>query len=171
MRNPILTLSAAIMLAAFATPSLAQETAKGAPQVDYSGFQELTNDVSSYRAQRLIGVDVWMAKADEPDTLILDTRSASAYQMGHIEGAVNLPFSDFTDEKLAKVIGDNPNRTILIYCNNNFSDNIAPIISKRAPLALNIPTFINLVGYGYRNVWELGDEISIKDPEARWVKG
>jgi hypothetical protein len=34
-------------------------------------------------------------------------------------------------------------------------------MTKKAPLALNIPTFINLVGYGYTNVWELGAVLPI----------
>jgi len=72
---------------------------------------------------------------------------------------VNLPFSDFTQDKLKAVLGDNRDRPIFIYCNNNFTDDAVPVASKLAPLALNIPTFINLVGYGYTNVWELGDTI------------
>ncbi len=31
-------------------------------------------------------------------------------------------------------------------------------------LALNIPTFLNLYGYGYRNVYELGELLDVKDP-------
>ena len=83
------------------------------------------------------------------------------------KGAVNLPFSDFTDEKLRKIIGESKARMILIYCNNNFSDNLVPIPLKRAPLALNIPTFITLVGYGYTNIWELGDTVATTD--VAWV--
>ncbi|MCH2458294.1 MAG: rhodanese-like domain-containing protein, partial [Henriciella sp.] len=58
---------------------------------------------------------------------------------------------------------------ILIYCNNNFADDIAPVMLKRAPLALNIPTFINLHGYGYTNVYELGELVSTSDPDVNWV--
>ncbi len=32
---------------------------------------------------------------------------------------------------------------------------------KEITLALNIPTFINLYGYGYKNVYELGDLVSV----------
>ena len=32
-------------------------------------------------------------------------------------------------------------------------------MSEFDPLALNIQTFINLYGYGYRNVYELGDVV------------
>ena len=34
---------------------------------------------------------------------------------------------------------------------------------KALTLALNIPTYINLYGYGYRNVYELGELISYFD--------
>ena len=30
-------------------------------------------------------------------------------------------------------------------------------------LALNIPTYINLYGYGYRNVYELNELVSVRD--------
>ena len=42
---------------------------------------------------------------------------------------------------------------------------------KARPLALNIQTFINLVGYGYGNVWELDEVIDFNDPKVKWVKG
>jgi hypothetical protein len=42
---------------------------------------------------------------------------------------------------------------------------------KSVQLALNIQTFINLYGYGYRNVYELGDVVNFNNPQVRWVKG
>jgi hypothetical protein len=69
---------------------------------------------------------------------------------------------------LSEVIGAK-SRRILIYCNNNFSDNIAPVVLKSAPLALNVPTFINLYGYGYKNIYELSGAYSIEDSEIDWV--
>lgn len=139
-------------------------------QIDYAGFVQLSGELEGYRRTRLIPLAEFNRMAQQPGVLILDTRSAAAYAQGHIEGAVNLPFSDFTDDKLAEVIGD-VERPILIYCNNNFLDNIAPVMTKRVELALNIPTFINLYGYGYRNIYELGDLVSIRDPEVRWLSG
>jgi hypothetical protein len=35
-------------------------------------------------------------------------------------------------------------------------------------LALNIPTYINLYGYGYRNVYELSELISVHDPRIQF---
>jgi hypothetical protein len=69
---------------------------------------------------------------------------------------------------LSEVIGSKKRR-ILIYCNNNFTDNIAPVVLKSAPLALNVPTFINLYGYGYENIYELSGAYSIADAEIDWV--
>ena len=161
----LLALIAAAPLA-FASPGFAQEAN---PQVDYAGFTALTSDVAALRSERLLDRAAFFAGARSQGALLLDTRSAAAFSAGHIEGAVNLPFSDFTDEKLRAVIGEDPGRPIYIYCNNNFSDDVAPVMLKRAPLALNIPTFINLVGYGYTNVWELGETIPMA--EAEWVAG
>lgn len=141
------------------------------PQIDYAGFATLTRDVRALRARRLLGFDAFRAKAAEKGALILDARSADKFAAGHIAGAVNLPLTDFTAEALAEVIGRNRGRAILIYCNNNFSNHRAPVPLKSAPLALNIQTFINLVGYGYANVWELRDVVDFDDPKVGWVKG
>ena len=66
------------------------------------------------------------------------------------------------------MLGDTGTR-ILIYCNNNFTDNVAPVMVKRIQLALNVPTFINLYGYGYENIYELKDAHSIRDADIHWV--
>lgn len=136
--------------------------------IDYSGFLELVTEVEPIREARLIDLDKFNEMKAEAGTIILDTRSAKAFEMGHINGAINLPFSDFTDEKLAKVIPEKTSR-ILIYCNNNFSDNVNPIMLKRVELALNVPTFVNLWGYGYENIYELGSYTESSDPRVDWV--
>ena len=166
-------LVAAAALLSFACIPIAQGQDKATPgtaaQIDYQGFQGLTAEVNSYRADRLVSLVDFQRMAREPNTLILDARSASAYAAGHIEGAINLPFTDFTDQSLRAAIR-NPNARILIYCNNNFSNNAAPVILKRVELALNIQTFINLYGYGYRNVYELSDVVDFNDPVVGWVR-
>ncbi len=136
-------------------------------QIDYDAFQIITAQVAALRAERLLTTADFFARSRADGALLLDTRSAAAFAAGHIEGAVNLPFSDFTESKLRAVIGDNPDRPIYIYCNNNFTDDAFPVRTKLAPLALNIPTFINLVGYGYANVWELGEVMPLSDVD--WV--
>jgi rhodanese-related sulfurtransferase len=157
----------ALLLAMSATATIAQPRN---PQIDYAGFQTLAAEVEPYRQARLVDWRTFSALATEPDVLILDARSESAFRAGHIEGAVNLPLPDFTAESLARVIGDT-GRPILIYCNNNFRNDAPPVLLKRVQLALNIQTFINLVGYGYRNVRELDEVIDFNDPAVRWVTG
>jgi phage shock protein E len=160
----------ALTLTCAATPALAQPADRN-PQIDYAGFKKLTGNVDGLRKKRLIDFRTFQAQAARPGVLVLDARSRDAYTRGHIAGAVNLPFTDFTAEALAEVIGPDANRKILIYCNNNFSNNKAPVQLKSRPLALNIQTFINLVGYGYSNVWELNEVIDFDDPKVEWVKG
>jgi hypothetical protein len=157
----------AIVLLMCATPIAAQDRN---PLIDYAGFQQLTQETSAYRADRLISWDEFERVAKQPDTLVLDARSADAYAAGHIKGAVNLPFTDFTAASLAQVIGDK-DRPILIYCNNNFANDRPPVMRKAIELALNIQTFINLVGYGYPNVRELNEVVDFDDPKIGWVKG
>ena len=156
-----------IALAFAATPAFAQSN----PQIDYPGFEALTASVAPERATRLVRFEAFKAEAAKPGTLLLDARSKDAFQRGHIKGAVNLPLTDFTAESLAAVIGANPDRPILIYCNNNFSNHRNPVPLKSAPLALNIQTFINLVGYGYPNILELADVVDFNDPKVEWVAG
>lgn len=160
-----------LALALTATPAFAQNAAAPNPQIDYPAFQALTASVAPARETRLIAFDAFKAQAAKPDALLLDARSKDAFQRGHIKGAVNLPLTDFTAESLAAVIGANPDRPILIYCNNNFSNHKSPVPLKSAPLALNIQTFINLVGYGYANVLELADVVDFNDPKVEWVTG
>ena len=160
----ILLFAAAFVLAPPATAQVAEAN------VDYEGFEALTRDVAGYRQDRLLGWADFARKAKQKGVILLDARSADAFAAGHIEGAVNLPFTDFTPESLAEVIGDK-SRPILIYCNNNFVNDRAPVKMKLRPLALNIQTFINLVGYGYPNVYELRSAIDFNDPKVNWIKG
>jgi len=168
----ILVLAVALLSAAlitFATAAPNGPRVGTSEQIDYQGFQSLTQEVHAYRAKRLVTLAQFQAMAREPNTIILDARSADAYAQGHIDGAINLSLTDFTGPALAAVL-KNPNTRILIYCNNNFENNIAPVVLKSAPLSLNIQTFINLYGYGYRNVYELGDVVNFNDPKVRWVR-
>lgn len=152
---------------ALSAPLAAQQG--GSPLIDYAAFQKLTIDVQPHRAARLISMAEFESRARKTGTLVLDARSAQAFREGHINGAVNLPLPDFTAEALAEIIGANPDREILIYCNNNFVNNRRPVVTKALPLALNIQTFINLYGYGYKNVWELGEAVDMDDPSVGWV--
>lgn len=161
----------ALGVLAMTATAVAQEKLQSSTnaQIDYRGFRNLTGEVETLREQRLVSLADFQRMAREPNTIVLDARSADAYARGHINGAVNLPFTDFTDQSLAQTLRD-PNVRILIYCNNNFSNNAEPVVLKRVELALNIQTFINLHGYGYRNVYELADVVDFNDPAVRWVQ-
>ena len=138
------------------------------PQIDYPGFKSLTLSVEDYRRQRLVDWDGFAAAAREPDALILDARSERQFAAGHLQGAVNLPLPEFSEEALAEIIG-RTDRPILIYCNNNFRNDRPPVMLKSMRLALNLSTFTHLYGYGYRNVRELNDVMDFNDPRVRWV--
>jgi phage shock protein E len=156
-----------LAMAALAATPVSAQTAN--PLIDYDGYTELVSDVAPVRRERLVSLADFKARAARPGVLLLDARSAQAFAEGHIEGAVNLPLPDFTADALAEVIGSNPDREILIYCNNNFTNNRRPVVTKSVQLALNIQTFINLHGYGYRNVFELGEAVDMDAPEVGWV--
>lgn len=148
-------------------------------KVDYDVFAQLVKEVKEHREKRLVSLDTFLKLSDEHGVLILDTRSDDMYSRKHIKGAVHLNFADFTQANLAKVIPAF-NTKVLIYCNNNFDGDqqnfatkaAAPAAmlkkSKSLTLALNIPTYINLYGYGYRNVYELSELVNINDPRLKF---
>ncbi|MEJ6010690.1 rhodanese-like domain-containing protein [Novosphingobium aquae] len=164
MKTAITLMALALTMA---TPAMAKAPVN--PQIDYQGFTGLVGNLAKVREKHRLAWPEFARRARAEGALLLDARSPAAFARGHLDDAVNLPFSDFTAEALAEVIGPNRNRPIYIYCNNNFRDNRAPVVTKAAPLALNIPTFINLHGYGYSNVWELADVIGMDDPAVGWV--
>ena len=148
------------------------ETRLPASKVDFDAFETLTKEVKEYRKDRLISLTKFLTWSLEPNTVILDTRSTEMYNRKHVKGAIHLDFTDFTQENLLRLIPSTDTR-ILIYCNNNFADDQVNFATKAAvrpelksvkkpiTLALNIPTFINLYGYGYKNVYELADLVSV----------
>jgi len=162
-------LSGLVATSLCAAPARAQLAAPANPQIDYAGFGRLVHELAPVREAHRLDWATFIARARAEGALLLDARSESAFARGHVRGALNLPFSDFTDEALRTAIGKDPGRPIYIYCNNNFSDNRDPVVTKRVELALNIPTFVNLHGYGYGNVWELADVVSTRDLGADWV--
>ena len=147
------------ILFALAAPLFADE---GNPQIDYKAFVNLTTKLEPERQARRISEDEFLKMAAEKGVVVLDTRSKAKFDKLHVQGAKHLNFSDFTEEALMQVIPkkDTP---ILIYCNNNFADARSAMPTKSAPLALNIPTYINLRGYGYKNVYELKGFKSVND--------
>lgn len=130
------------------------------PQIDYPGFLDLAQATEARRASRRLEVAEFTRMMAEPGTVLLDARSADKYALRHVEGAVSLPFTDFTVEALAKVIPTKGTR-VLIYCNNNFVNEPAAFPSKLPVASLNISTYIALATYGYDNVYELGPVLDV----------
>lgn len=132
------------------------------PKIDYPGFLQDAHEVGKVREQRRITEAQFIEWAAEPGTVILDARSAQKYKLLHVRGAKNLSLPDVTAEELARIIPDKSTR-VLIYCNNNFEKEEVAFPSKAVRASLNIYTFNTLYTYGYRNVYELGPLIDIKD--------
>lgn len=170
-------------LALLALVSFASEGKYPKALVSFTDFKDLMAEVEPHRAERLIDLETFLKMSREEGTIIFDSRSDFRFDRIHIKGAKHLAFTDFTQESLAKVIPD-PDTRILIYCNNNFDGNQTDFTSKVARpfrmnngvgaqianqekprmMALNIPTYINLYGYGYRNVYELDELVRVNDP-------
>ena len=175
----------------FTPPLLAQPREYPRAKVSFEDFKSLVASVESHRASRLVNFDTFQRMSREPGTIILDTRSTFRFERLHLKGARHLSFTDFTQSNLANLIPD-PSTRILIYCNNNFEGNEVDFASKialpRRPvfesapgsrispaaqlkeqarplmMALNVPTYINLFGYGYHEVYELDELLDVNDP-------
>lgn len=144
-------------------------------KVDFNAYLDLAKEVEIYRKDRMVNLVTFLDYAKDKKTIILDTRSKQMYDQKHIKGAININFSDFTQQNLYALIPD-PNTRILIYCNNNIDNDELSFMTKAVipkakltkkanekplTLALNIPTFINLYGYGFKNVYELSELVSV----------
>ena len=177
-------LFAASVILLAANVGFAQDTKYPKAKVSFDDFKGLVAEVETHRASRIIDLNTFLKMSKEEGVIIFDSRSDFRFDRIHVKGAKHLAFTDFTQDNLKKVI-PNPETKILIYCNNNFDGNQTDFASKVAvprpksdkaaatqfaaqgkPLmmALNIPTYINLYGYGYRNVYELHELVKVNDP-------
>lgn len=172
-----------------ASTALAQGHAYPPAKVSFHDFKELVAAVEPHRAERLVDLDTFLKMSKEPGAIIFDSRSDFRYDRIHIKGARHLSFTDFTQANLQKVI-PSFDTTILIYCNNNFEGNQTDFATKMfvpgesrsgdavtaqfqiqekpRMMALNIPTHVNLYGYGYQNVYELAELVSVNDPRIEF---
>ena len=137
--------------------------ARGIPNelIDYPKYLKIAREVQPVRAKRRLTEEQFATMAAEPGTVVLDARSADKFRLRHIKGAVSLPFTDFTEESLAKALPQKTTR-VLIYCNNNFRGAPISLAAKSPPASLNISTFVALATYGYTNVYELGPLLDVK---------
>ena len=164
-----------IMLAAlivFSSSSIfAQEAEPIAnPAIDMPAYLRVAQEAAQHRETHRLSEANFIKISREPNTIILDARSAEKYAELHIKKAVNLSFPDITVDSLAELFPDK-NVRILIYCNNNFRNAPQPFPTKRADASLNISTFISLYSYGYKNVYELGPLIEIEKSKLQFVSG
>lgn len=177
---------AAMVMLSMTGAGWAEEKTYPRAKVSFEDFKGLVAEVEDHRAQRLVDLDTLLEMSRQPEVIIFDTRSTFRYERIHVKGARHLSFTDFTQDNLRRVI-PSFDTTILIYCNNNFEGNQVDFASKiamprpRDPLsaqfadqakplmmALNVPTYINLFGYGYRNVYELDELVNVNDPRIEF---
>jgi hypothetical protein len=177
---------AILMLLLISQSAIAQNTSYPKSKVNFDDFKNLVAEVEPHRASRLIDFDTFLKMSADPGVVILDSRSTFRFERIHLRGAKHLSFTDFTQENLGKLI-PNQETTILIYCNNNFEGDRIDFASKIATprtnagrvitaqfnvqakplmMALNVPTYINLYGYGYHNVYELNELVKVTDPRV-----
>ncbi len=175
---------AALLLSLTVFPNvMAQNKNYPRAKVSFDDFRTLVAEVEPHRASHLIDLNTFLKMSQEPGVIIFDSRSTFRFDRIHLKGAKHLSFTDFTQANLGKVIPSFDTK-ILIYCNNNFDGNQTDFASKIAMppkagnalasqmasqakpkmMALNIPTYINLYGYGYHNVYELNELVNVNDP-------
>jgi hypothetical protein len=128
--------------------------------IDYKGFQKIVAESAIERESHRLTEPQFIAAMAEKEVVLLDARTASKYELRHIRGAVNLQFTDFTADSLAKVIPTKGTK-ILIYCNNNFENSPRAFASKAPSASLNISTYTSLKSYGYTNIYELGPLLDV----------
>lgn len=164
------------------------------PNIDIAAHIRATNDAAAHREKRRLSEDDFIKMSKEKGVIVLDARSKAMYDLMHVEGAINLNYSDIDVNSLKKVLPDK-SATILIYCNNNFTpapdakvgtevtpNGGVPVgaeAAKRAEIAkvafggkgmavsLNLSTYTTLYNYGYKNVYELGPTLN---PAATKIK-
>ncbi|MFN8389380.1 MAG: rhodanese-like domain-containing protein [Bdellovibrionota bacterium] len=142
-----------VLSLALATPVLAEPIENRL--IDAPGFASDVKQSLILREQRRLTEEQFVAMANDPNTIVLDARSANRYEQLHIKGARSLPFTEFTAQALAEIIPSKETR-VLIYCNNNVANSPIAFASKLPSASLNLSTFTALYTYGYRNVYELG---------------
>ncbi len=162
-----------IILAAFicfsSTAALAQEGKPIVnPAINMPAYLQVAQEAAQHRETHRVIEAEFIKMSLEPNTIILDARSAQKYAELHIENAINLSFPDITVDSLAELFPDKYVR-ILVYCNNNFRNAPKPFPTKRADASLNISTYISLYSYGYKNVYELGPLVEIEKSKLSFV--
>ncbi len=156
------TLRISLMVLGLGTASIAVAADSAPnPKIDMVRYLAVSREAALRRETHRVTEDEFLKMSREPGTIVLDARSREKFDLLHIRGAINLNFSDIAVDSLAKTLPDK-NARILIYCNNNFSDDQLAFPTKAAVASLNLSTYISLYSYGYRNVYELGPLLEVK---------
>lgn len=161
-------------LALFATLSAAAQGVSDTdapiinPAIDEAAYLRVVGNALGHRARRRLSEADFIRMSREPGTIVLDARSRAKFDELHVAGAINLSFPDIAVESLARALPDKDAR-ILIYCNNNFSGAEGAFPSKLPSASLNLPTYVALYDYGYRNVYELGPLIDVEASEIAFA--
>ena len=138
------------------------------PAVDMSGYLRVAARAAEHRECHRLTEEEFIRMSRQPGVIILDARSREKYDELHIKGAIHLSFPDIAIQSLREMIPDKET-TILIYCNNNFRGAQSAFPTKLPTASLNISTYISLYSYGYRNIYELGPLIDIRDSKLEFV--
>ncbi|HEY2561160.1 MAG TPA: rhodanese-like domain-containing protein [Caldimonas sp.] len=155
----LIALAAAMGAAAQTAPASAEPIVN--PAIDPAAFLRVADEAIDHRDSRRLSEADFIRMSREPGTVVLDARSKAKFDQLHVEGAIHLSFPDIAIDSLAALLPDKDVR-ILIYCNNNFRGDESAFPSKLPSASLNLPTYIALYDYGYRNVYELGPLIDIE---------
>ncbi|PJZ86392.1 rhodanese-like domain-containing protein [Leptospira harrisiae] len=129
--------------------------------IDYGEFKRIVNRSEGERENHRLTEGQFLKLMSEEGVVLLDARSENRFHLLHIQGAKNLPFTEFTKESLAEIIPEKKSK-ILIYCNNNFEGNQEAFAAKSPAASLNLSTYNSLKAYGYESIYELGPLLDVK---------
>jgi hypothetical protein len=129
--------------------------------IDYTAFEKIVVQSRFQREANRLTEAEFLKAIESGDYVLLDARSKANFDKRHIKGAVNLPFTEFSEQSLAAIISGKKTR-ILIYCNNNFEGSPIAMFSKSPAASLNLSTQASLRAYGYKKIFELGPLLDVK---------
>ncbi|MEO0793699.1 MAG: rhodanese-like domain-containing protein [Verrucomicrobiota bacterium] len=131
------------------------------PFIDTRSYADTVNESLQLRELRRLTENEFIEAIKSGEYILLDARSKANYDLRHIFGAVNLPFTEFTADNLARIVPSKDTK-ILIYCNNNFFAGTESLITKSIAASLNLSTQAALNAYGYKQVYELGPLLDMR---------
>ncbi len=134
--------------------------AKIEKEIDYDAYYKKAGELSSLRKERTIGVNKLLEMKEDKKTIILDVRSKISYECSHIDGAINIPYSDIKEGTLKSIIPNKDTR-VIIYCDNGIEE----MITRVMPLSMQ--AFPLIYQLGYQNIYELESSIRSKPEDLK----